>query len=292
MEYWKLARWPHWASGFFALLGIFYAKKLFNANYLAISFWFFFPFLLAGIASELLITAISLKKNVRLLSDTERRLSRHFDWKVIASLAVVLFVTATVLSSLYTKGIHSSWFVMAMAVLALLYGLVLRQVWLVDVLSFPLFYLIPAVAGTLDTMLPLFATQIVLVYMFGVMVYAVRLTSMLEVSTITNEDHSYTMAGGIYDRHLMAYLLGLSGATFALTMAYHLIEQASRMGRASLVIIPLMIYVITHVTQHYRVYVKGQGPEKNFREVVWNLRVKLCSCSALVLLAIAVNWGI
>ncbi|MES2038829.1 MAG: hypothetical protein V4495_13435 [Pseudomonadota bacterium] len=292
MEYWKLARWPHWASGFFALMGIFYARKLFDTNYLAISFWFFFPFLLAGIASELLITAISLKKNVRLLSETERRLARHFDWKVIATLAIVLFITAAILASLYTKGIHSSWFVIAMAVLSLLYGLVLRQVWLVDVLSYPLFYLIPAVAGTLDTMLPLFATQILLVYMFGVMVYAVRLTSMLEVSTIANEDHSYMMAGGIYDRHLMAYLLGLSGASFALAMAYHLIEQASRMGRASLIIIPLMIYIITHVTQHYRVYVKDQGQEKTFREVVWNLRVKLCTCSALICLAIAVNWGI
>ncbi|MBC3910763.1 V-type ATP synthase subunit I domain-containing protein [Undibacterium umbellatum] len=292
MEYWKLARWPHWAPGFFALMGIFYARKLFETSYLTISFWFFFPFLLAGIASELLVTAVSLKKNVGLLSETERRLAKHFDWKVIATLATVLFITAAVLSNLYTKGIHSSWYVIAMAAFSLVYGLVLRQIWLVDVLSFPLFYLIPAVAGTLDTMLPLFATQIVLVYMFGVMVYAVRLTSMLEVSTIANKDHSYVMTGGLYDRQLMACLLGLSGAAFALAMAYHLIEQASRLGRISLIIIPLMIYIFTHVTQHYRAYVSGQGEEKNFREVVWNLRVKVCTCIALICLTVAVNWRI
>ncbi|MCH8621281.1 hypothetical protein [Undibacterium sp. TS12] len=292
MEYWTLARWPHWASGFFALMGIFYGRKLFDLNFLTVTFWFFFPFLLAGIASELLITALSIKKNVRLLSDAEKKLAKIFDWRMIACLAIVLFTTAAVLANLYTRGIHTSWYVLSMAALALVYGLILRQIWMVDLLCFPLFYLIPVVAGTLDTMLPLYATQIVLVYMFGVLIYAVRLTSMLEVSTVATEDHSYVMLGGKYDRHHMAYLLSMSGTTFGLALAYHLVEQASRLGRISLVIIPLMIYLIAHVTQHYRAYVKGVGPEKSFREVVWNPRVKICALIALICMAIAVNWRI
>lgn len=292
MEYWKLARWPHWASGFFALMGIFYGRKLFDPHFFSISFWFFFPFLLSGIASELLITALSIQKNVRLLSDVERLIANHFHWRAIAILAVFLFGIAVILANLYTRGLHSSWYVLAMAALALLYGLIIRQIWMLDVLCFPLFYLIPVVAGTIDTMLPLYAAQIVLVYMFGVMVYAVRLTSMLEVSTIANEDHSYMMLGGSYDRHHMAYLLSLSGTAFVFAMAYQLLQQASTLGRISLIIIPLMLYVMMHVTQHYRAYVKGIGTEKSFREVVWNVRVKACASAALVCLAIAVQWRI
>ncbi len=211
MEYLKLARWPHWAAGFFALMGIFYARKLFNLNFSLVSFWFFFPFFLAGIASELLVTALSAKRNFGLLSDVERRLMARFNWRLLMSMAFVLFTIAVVLANIFTRGMHTSWFVLSMAGFALVYGLILRRLWMIDLLSFPIFYLIPVVAGTLDTMLPLYAAQIVVVYLFGVMIYVVRLASMLENSTIASENHRFVMMGGRYDRVHMTYLLGLSG---------------------------------------------------------------------------------
>lgn len=292
MKYLTLARWPHWAAGLFALMGIFYARKLFNLNFVTISFWFFFPFFLAGIASELMISALSVKRDFRLLSDTERRLASLFGWRVMLGMSVVLFVVAVIAANIFTRGMNSSWYVLSMAGLAIAYGLILRRLWMIDLLAFPLFYLIPVVAGTLDTMLPLFAAQIAWVYLFGAMIYAIRLTAMLENSTVAHNDHRFVMVGGQYDRAQMTYLLGCSGAIFSMSVAYHLLEQAATIGRMSLIIIPLMMYMTADVVQRYRGYMNGDGAEKSFHDVVWNKRMKICIAIGIGCLIIAVNWRV
>lgn len=292
MEYWKLSRWPHWFSGVFALVGIFFARKLFDTHYLTISFWFFLPFLLSGIASELLITALSLSTKSTLLSESERKLALVYDWKVLACFAFVLFTIAAVLANLYTKGLHSSWFILLQAALALVFGILLRRLWLIDCLTYPLFYLIPTVAGTLDTMLPLYATQIVLIYSFGLVIYSLRLSTMVEDSFSNSGSQTFHQIGGHYERDYMPYLAGLAALSFVVATQSYLTEQAARLGRTSLLVLPILLFVVATVILRYRQHLKTTGAAAQFKGVVLNLPVLISLALSLTLLAIAVSWNI
>lgn len=292
MVYWKLARWPHFFPGLFALVGIFYAQKLFDSKYLLISFWFFLPFLLSGIAAELLITALSIQRQVRLMSAGELVLAQQFDWKVLSLVSAFLFTVATLLANLYTKGLHSSWFVPAMFLFALVYGVLLRRLWLIDLLSFPLLYLIPLVAGTLDTMLPLYATQIILAYLFGLVIYALRICAALEHHYQCSGTTQFNLTGGSYQRSFMPYLLALCALLFCASLIYHLLDQAARLGRVSLLILPLAIFVIAHCAQTYHNYLKQECVKTSFWKLFATPPVLSALLLALIAWSCAVHWRI
>jgi hypothetical protein len=290
MEFLKYGKWLGWMPGLFALTGIFYARRLFEFDFLKISFWFFVPFFLAGIASELMVYGLSARKNFRLMSDSERQLSNIAGWRMMVAISLILFSAGFLLAYIFTHGMHTSWYVVGMGCFSVLYGALLRRVWMVDLLTFPLFYLIPAIAGTLDTMLPLYATQIVVIYFFGMLAYAVRLAVAMESSAISATDQRSFLLGGTYDRANLAYLLGLAAAAFCFSMVYHILDRAASVGRMSLLVIPLMIYVIVSVRQRYSDYSSDTAHEKNFGEIFWNHSTRICILLAVICMSAAVHW--
>ncbi len=292
MMYLKLARWPHWLPGLIALTGILYARKLFDANYLLISLYFFLPFLLAGIASELMISALSIQRKYPLLSAGEIALAKQFDWKILSLCAALLFTIAAVVANLYTKGLHSSWYILGMLFFSISYGLFLRKLWLIDSVSFPLLYLLPLVAGTLDTMLPLYATQIILVYSVGLLVCVIRLCCSIEQQLQTSGPTQFQLSGGVYDAKSVPVLLCLSVGLFACSLIYHVIDQAAHLGRTSLLLLPLGFYAVAHTSLRYR---SGLAQANQSSALAGSLKTTPLIISLLLTLivwSIAVHWRI